>query len=185
MNRRANLYLNIYGIIAFILSLACFGLIMALKETSYDLPSIMKILFLTVGIISGILFISIEVFLFILMNNKTKLIYIIYMIADAAVAILINTKIPFSAFLVFTILKILKDMLRIKLVDKLYISKEFDRYCKMINVKIPDFKKKKKISTKNKEKEIINILVEENVDVTTKSKSKNKRTKTPALKKAI
>ena len=68
MNKRANLYLNIYGIIAFILSLACFGLILSLKEATYNLPAIMKLIFLGVGIISGLLFISIEVFLFILMN---------------------------------------------------------------------------------------------------------------------
>ena len=48
-------------------------------------------------------------------------------------------------------------------VTKIYIPKEFNRYCKMFNIKVNDFSRKKK-STKPRKKEYIKIQDDELVD---------------------
>ena len=150
MNKRANLYLNIYAFIAFILSISCIGLSLTLQDLTYGVPYLLKNTTLLLGFIAGLVFISIELFLFILMKGKTKFFYITYLLLDLAISIKLNTIIPFSAIVIFITLSLLKDFLRIILVEEIYINKEFDRYCKMFGIKVRDFKKKRK-STKVKE----------------------------------
>ena len=174
MNKRANLYLDIYEFIAFILSLACIGLCMTLGELSFPVPEILKFCILGVGIFSALLFISIEVFLFLLMNNKSRCLYILFLIIDLVIAMLFNRVVPFSAFLVFIVMSFTKDFLRIKLVDKIYISKEFNRYCKMFNVKVKDFPKKRSVTqTQKEEKKQVEVKVEKPIYVTEAKKSKS------------
>ena len=176
MNKRANLYLNIYSFIAFILSLSCLGLTVTLKELPYALPIMIKSISYIVGIASGLLYIAIEVFLVLLMNNKSKIGYISYMLVDIALAVLINTIIPFSCFIVFIILKLTRDILKIKLVNVIYIPKEFDRYCKMFGIKVSDFKKQKN-STKKTVNEKVEIKVEKpEYESTERNKRKSKNT---------
>lgn len=147
MNKRANLYLDIYEIIAFLLALSCMGLYMTLQELSFPIPDLLSISILTVGLIFSLLFISIEVFLFLLMNNKARLYYLAFLVIDLLTAIIINKHIPFSAFIVFLIFSMIKNIVRVVLVEKLYIPKEFNRYCKMFNIKVKDFPKKRKSKT--------------------------------------
>ncbi len=181
MNRRANLYLNIYSFIAFILSLSCLGLSVSLKELSYTFPTIIQTISFFIGSISGLLFIAIELFLFILMNNKSKVGYILYLLIDIAIAVLVNLLIPFSCFVIFILLKLTSDILKIKLVDSIYIPKEFDKYCKMFGIKIPDFKKKRLVK-KTETKEKVEINVEKPAyEATDNSKRKSKNS---TLKKA-
>lgn len=153
MNKRANLYLDIYEVISFILALACMGLCMTLGEVSFPVPELLRTSILVLGLISSIVFIAIEVFLFLLMNVKARIYYIVFLIIDLLTAILINKYIPFSAFLVFILFSIIKDIGRILLVEKIYIPKEFNRYCKMFNIKIKDFPKKRAVKKEVKEKE--------------------------------
>lgn len=153
MNKRANLYLNIYEFILFILSLSCIGLCMILNEGTLPVPEILKSVSLGIGLITAILFISIEVFLFLLMNTKSRLLFLFCIVLEIAIAIIVNTKIPFSAFLVFIVCSLLKDSLRIKLVEKIYIPKEFNHYCKLFNIKVKDFPKKRTVVKREKEKE--------------------------------
>lgn len=155
MNKRANLYLNIYEFIAFILALTCIGLCMTIGELSFPVPTIMRITILGIGTLSALLFISIEVFLFLLMNTKARLIYLAYMLLDIVLAVFMNKLLPFSAFLVVILLCITKNILKVKLVDKIYIPREFNRYCRMFNIKVKDFPKKRK------KKEVVEETVEE------------------------
>ena len=144
MNKRANLYLNIYAFVAFILSISCIGLSLALQDLTYGVPSLLKNTTFLLGSVAGLFFISIEAFLFLLMQGKVRFFYVAYLLIDLAISIKVNTIIPFSAFVIFITLSLLKDFLRIILVDEIYINKEFDRYCKRFGVKVKDFRKKRK-----------------------------------------
>ena len=171
MNKRANLYLNIIEEISFILA---FLLITVMLK--YELSTLLKNICFISGALFGLLFIAIELFLFILMNNKVKVIYLFYLIIDILSVVLINAKYPFSALTVLLIFSFIKDLERILLVEKIYIPKEFDYYCKMYGIKVKDFKKKKKAVTKvSKKKELIEIPNEEYDKQTTKKKTAKRR----------
>ena len=176
MNKRANLYLNIIEEISFILA---FLLITVMLH--YELSNLLKNICFLSGAIFGLLFIAIELFLFILMNNKSKIIYSLYLIIDLIAVIYINSKFPFSALTVLIVFSIIKDLERVLLVEKIYIPKEFDYYCKMYGIKIKDFKKKRKtVSRVSKKKEIIEIPNEEFDKQTTKKKTAKRRTQPEA-----
>lgn len=166
MNKRANIYLNIFGVISFILTIILITLSLRLETLSYHTPYILRMLVTLLGFICGIIFISIESFLFILMKNRYRLIEIGYVLIEIVLAVLISAKIPFAFFIVLPILNVGRNLLRISLVDKLYIPKEFNRYCKMFGIKIKDFPKKRTTTRKK----TIDIPVDDTVY--------NKKTKT-------
>lgn len=134
MNKKANLFLNIIELLSMIFSLI---LLNNYLTNNNPLLLVFSILFL-------VLFVSSELFLFILLDNKVKVFYIFYIISTIIISAYINSKIPFSAISVITIFSAIKSSLRLILVDKIYIPKEFDYYCKMFGIKIKDFKVKKK-----------------------------------------
>ena len=140
MNKKANLYLNIIELLSMIISLI---LLNNYLTNNNPLVLVLSILFL-------ILFVSCELFLFILLDNKVKVFYIFYIVTSIIISTVINSKIPFSAIQVITIFSALKSALRLVLVDKIYIPKEFDYYSKMFGIKIKDFKKRKSVIIKNK-----------------------------------
>ena len=170
MNKRANIYLNIYATIAFILSLTSMGLTLILGELSYTIPNLLKISTLLIGSVFGLLFIAIEVFLFILLEPKFKVQFSIYILVDIILAIYINTKFPFSAFIIFLVFHFIKNISRIALVETIYMPKEFNRYCKMFNIKIPDFKKKRKKATTKviSNKEELTISSDDDIKISNK-----------------
>ena len=102
------------------------------------------------------------------------------MLIDIAIAVLINLLVPFSCFIIFILLKLTRDILKVKLVDKIYIPKQFDKYCKMYGIKIDDFKKKKKTTKTIKEKNEIKV---EKPDYASTDNSKRK-SKNSTLNKA-
>ena len=181
MNKRANLYLNIYEFISVLLAITCIGLSITLKELPYQIPFILKSLSLFLGSFFGILFILIEIFLFLLMKNKYKVFYILFMLIDVLLALLITKKFSFYGILVFPSFSIIKNILRIKLVNNIYIPKSFDKYCKIFNIKIDDFKKKKVIK-EVLPKETIKIKVDEKE---MKEKKTVTKKKTSTRKKTI
>ena len=174
MNKRANLYLNIYRAIAFVLCLSCMGLAITLHEVTFKIPFLLNNIVILIGVLSGLLFISIELFLFLIYNKKTKVLYFIYLTIELALAITINMFFPFTAFLVFITFSLIKDCLRVKFVDKIYVPKEFKRYCKMFNIKITDFKKKKPAPVTITNNEILEIP-KEDTELVTKGKTKKKK----------
>ena len=147
MNKKVNLYLNIFGFISFVLAFSILGMSLKLETLSYHTSYIIRMIPTLIGFLFGILFLSIESFLFILMKNRNKVLYIIYMFIELLIAITISIKIPYGFYIVLPILNIGRDLLRIQFVDKLYIPKEFNKYSKMFGIKIKDFPKKRKTTT--------------------------------------
>lgn len=169
MNKRANLYLNIFGAISFILTIVIITFSLRLETLSYHTPYYLRMLVTLLGFICGIIFISIESFLFILMKNKYRLIEIGYILIEILIAGLISSKVPFTFLIVLPILNIGRNLLRVSLVDKLYIPKEFNRYCKMFGIKIKDFPKKRTTTVKKK---VIDISVTDTYNKKTTTKKK-------------
>lgn len=184
MNKRANLYLNIYSIVFFLLALSLIGLSITLGEVTFTIPSIVKGSTFLLGIISSLLCIAIELFLFILMTNKYRVIDIIYILLIGISAVLLNIQFPFVGFLIILFIPATKSIFRISQVDKIYIPKEFNRYCKMFNIKIKDFPKKRKTKVKENSKETVKEEVKETIKINTtkETKPKKKTTKKKTVK---
>lgn len=178
MNKRANLYLNIYSSITLLLGIVCIGYSLTLKEVSFSVPIFFRTSIFCLGMIGLLLCISIELFLFLLLKNKIKGIDILIILVSLLFLIGINKIAPFSGFLIAIFYGFSKDIIRVLLVDKIYIPKEFNRYCKMFNIKVNDFSRKKK-STKPRKKEYIKIQDDELVDKV-KKKSPKKSTQKEA-----
>lgn len=159
--------MNFYDFIFFILSFTCIILFILLGQMNIHIPGIFRYTLFFIGSLSGFVFIAMEVLLFLVMNIKSKLIYILYLVIELGVALFVNTKIPFSFFILFVLFKLLKDILRIVFVNKIYRPKVFDKYCKIVGIKISDFKKK---PTKKKVKLVDDQLIIE--DKTSKTKSR-------------
>ena len=134
MNRRANLYLNIFETISFLFFILFINLFFNYHNS----------LFLVLGTIYNLLFVAIEVFLFVLLKNNNKVIYIISLFIDLLLAIIINSRVTYSFYIVLIVFNIIKNIIRISLVKKIYMPREFSYYCKMFNIKIKDFKRKRK-----------------------------------------
>ena len=173
MNKRANLYLNIYEFLSFLLALTCIGLSLTLKELPYQIPFILKSSSLFLGTLFGAILVLIEVLLFLLMKKKFKVFYLLFLMSNILLGILITKKFAFYGIFVFFLFALLKNILRIKLVEKIYIPKKFNEYCKIFNIKIPDFKKKKEVKEEILEKPIT-IKVEKKKLEEKKSKSEKK-----------
>ncbi len=176
MNKRANLYLNIYELIAFLLALTCIGLSITLKELPYEIPFILKSSSLFIGTFFGILFLLIEIILFLLMKARFKVIYIIYILLDIGIGVFINSKYSFYGIIVFFLFSILKNIIRIRFVNNIYVPKRFQNYCKIFNITIDDFKKKKEKKEEIPEKSI-KIKVSENTIKTKATKKKKNQSK--------
>ncbi len=134
MNKKVNLYLNSIEFITYVSFLLFMGLYL-----NNNIIILKQFLFL-IGGISLLTFIGIELFLLLIMNNKVKIGYISYILFSIILGVLINTKVPYGAFITFITFSLTKNILRVLLVDKLYLSKEYKRYTKMFNIEIKDFK---------------------------------------------
>ena len=116
---------------AFILSLLIIGISLKLETLIYHIPFIVRGIVTFIGMILGLIFIGVEVLLFLLMRNKERFFEIVYMSIELILAVLLNSKIPYAFFVVFIIFNIGRNLIRISLVDKIYRPKEFNKYCKM------------------------------------------------------
>ena len=167
MNKRANVYMNFYDFVFFILSFTCILLFILLGQMNIHIPGIFRYTLFVLGSLSGFVFVAIEVILYLIMNMKSRIIYILYLIIEFGLALFINSKIPFSFFIIFVLFKLFKDILRVVFVNKIYKPKVFDKYCKLLGIKISDFRKK---PVKRKVKLVDDQLVIENKDSKTKSR---------------
>ncbi|MBQ9018769.1 MAG: hypothetical protein IJ097_00470 [Bacilli bacterium] len=150
MNKKVNLYLNGFEFITYILSLSLMGIYL-----NINIIVIRQLIFL-LGAISGLVFIGIELFLLLIMNNKSRFAYITYMLFSIILGTIINTKIPYSAFIIFSIFSLTKDILRLLLVEKIYDKKLYKRYAKMFNIEVKDLEKRV-IKTFNRTKVVIPV----------------------------
>lgn len=126
MNKKISLNLNIIEVSSFILCLLFMGI--------YLMPTnvvIVKPLLFLLGMICGLTFISIELFLVLIMKNKYKTIYISYILLSGILGVLINTKLPYSVFLVIAISSIIKAIFKTFLNNKIYENKTYKKYSKI------------------------------------------------------
>ena len=166
MNKRANIYLNSISFIFLLLAISFMGLFITENDLSYDIPIFLKSSFFLIGAVYGIIFLSIECFLFLLLENKFKIISISYTFIGITGAILLNSLFPFLGFILIPCIILLKEIARVYFVKIIYIPKEFDYYCKMFGIKIKDFPKKRKaVSKTKKETEKIPVPLEDSVYV--------------------
>ena len=143
MNKRANFYLNIYGFISFLIGITCIGLSLTLQELSFQISPILTNITFILGTVFGLFSISIEIILFLILQGKYKLLDIFYRLITVVLSVYINTIFQFSVFLIIPVMILIKDLFRIAKADKIYLPKRFKRYCKMFNIKIKDFPKKR------------------------------------------
>jgi len=162
MNKKVSLYLNGFEFITYVLSLSLMGIYL-----NTNIIVISPLMFL-LGAISGLTFIGIELFLLLVMNTKARLAYISYLLISVILGVLINIKVPFGAFIVFVVFSLTKNILRVLLVDKLYVAKEYKKYAKIFNLEVTDFKKRMN-KTFNRTKVVIPVG-----NVSTSKKKTNK-----------
>lgn len=158
MNKKINKNLNIIEFSSFVLSLLFMGI--------YLMPNnviIVKPLTFILGTIFGFTFISIELFLLLVMNNKYRIIDITYILLSIILGVIININIPYSAFLVLVISSLVKAILRNVLVDKIYVGSRYKRYSKIFSTEL------KSINTN-----LNKVLNRNKVKVTNKGKSTSK-----------
>ncbi len=158
MNKKINVNLNVIEFSSFVLSLLFMGI--------YINPSsviMVRPLFFILGAIFGFTFISIELFLLLIMNNKYRIIDITYILLTTILGIIINISIPYSVFLVLLLSSLIKDILRIVLIDKIYVGSRYKKYSKIFITELS-----------NINNSINKIFNKDKVKVTSKRKSTNK-----------
>jgi hypothetical protein len=126
MNKKNILNLNIIEVSSFVLSLLFMGI--------YLMPTnviLVKPLLFLLGSVFGLTFISIELFLLLVMSNKYRIIYIGYLLLTMISGILINIVFPYTVFLVIIISSILKGIFKVVLSDKMYVGSRYKKYSKI------------------------------------------------------
>lgn len=166
MNRRANAYLNVISFTTFILTFLLF--IMTMRLESLEQPMIiLKNITSILTLVNALIFVSCEMLLFLLLENKYKAFYIVYFISTIILTIYLNNIIPYIFTVTFVLFKLLIDISRIVLVNKIYINRRFTTYCRRYNIKIKDWKKTYKKKSPKKQKEVVGIPVPTNTATAT------------------
>ncbi len=163
MNKKVNIILNIFEFLLFFLFLACVGLFLAHKDLKITIPTNIDYVILLIGLIASFFYISIELFLFLILKKLSKYILILYFIIEIITSIYINSKISFSALIVVIVFHIIKSISRIILVNKIYIAKEYEYYSQMFGTKVKkqqekarkNYQKEKKLAVNRKQKNIV------------------------------
>lgn len=135
MNKKNILNLNIIEVSSFVLSLLFMGI--------YLMPTnviLVKPLLFLLGSVCGLTFISIELFLLLVMSNKYRIIYISYLLLSLVLGVIINTKLPYSVFLIITISSILKGLFKVLLSDKIYVGSRYKKYSKVFITEYKELK---------------------------------------------
>ena len=135
MNKKNILNLNIIEVSSFILSLLFMGI--------YLMPTnvvLVKPLLFLLGSVCGLTFISIELFLILIMNNKYRIIYISYLLLTIILGVFINTKLPYSVFLIIAISSIVKGLFKTLLSDKIYLGSRYKKYSKLFTAEYKELK---------------------------------------------
>ena len=135
MNKKNILNLNIIEVSSFVLSLLFMGI--------YLMPTnviLVKPLLFLLGSVCGLTFISIELFLLLVMSNKYRIIYISYLLLSIILGVIINTKLPYSVFLIITISSILKGLFKVLLSDKIYVGSRYNKYSKVFITEYKELK---------------------------------------------
>ena len=135
MNKKNILNLNIIEVSSFILSLLFMGI--------YLMPTnviLVKPLLFLLGSVCGLTFISIELFLILIMNNKYRIIYISYILLSFILGVVINVKLPYSVFLIIAISSLVKGLFKVMFSDKIYVGRRYKKYSKVFTTEYKELK---------------------------------------------
>lgn len=160
MNKKTILNLNIIEVSSFVLSLLFMGI--------YLMPTnviLVKPLLFLLGSVCGLTFISIELFLLLVMSNKYRIIYISYLLLSLILGVIVNTKLPYSVFLIIAVSSLLKGIFKVLLSDKIYVGSRYKKYSETFITGYNDLKNN--ISKLFNRKKVL-------VEVTNKKKVRNK-----------
>lgn len=152
MNYKLNKILNIVEItLVFLVIISLFILANISLSGLKSQYQVLRNMLLIISMISEVGIISIELILFIVLKRNIKFIYIAYIIGEFLLAILINVYFSFSGLLVIGIFSLVKTILRLKYISKIYNRTYFRRYCKLFNIKLSTAKPKKRKTTRRKQ----------------------------------
>ncbi len=166
MNRRANAYLNVISFTTFILMFLLFVITMRLESLESSMIIIKNITSILM-LVSALIFVSCEMLLFLLLQNKYKVFYIIYFISTILLSIYLNNIIPYIFTITFVLFKLLIDINRVVFVNKIYINRRFTTYCRRYGIKVKDWKKTYKKKKTIKKKDTVSIPVPTNAATAT------------------
>lgn len=156
MNIRLNKILGIIEVVLVFLLVMIFLVLRNISLLGSDFELLRSILFIST-IILEIFIVSIELLLFIVYKKNVKFLYMMYLICELFISIVINKYVAFSGFFMIGIFSIIKMILRLKYVSKIYNRTYFKRYCKLFNIKLSTAKpKKRKVTRKKTKKRITN-----------------------------
>ena len=103
-----------------------------------------------IGIAAEITVVSIELFLYNLLEFKYKFFETFYYIIELLLAVWINSMIPFAGIIVLTTFSIMKNVFRIMAVEKIYKFAGFYELCMKFGIKTEKPKRKRKAVTTTK-----------------------------------
>ena len=142
MNKRLNKILNIIELLTLVVS--CIIITISSLLHLYGISiNILNYLNITLGLISEIVIISIELMLFILLKRKYKMYYLTYLFIDLVLFIILTKLIPFGGIISILPFCTVKAVYRILNVKVIYEKKYINRYCKLFNIKLSKETKKK------------------------------------------
>lgn len=138
MKKKWNFSLNIIEFISYVLFF-CF-IMMNLRFGSLHFFE-RALLFLPMTVF-GVLYLSIDVFLFLVMKNKMRILYIFYEFVTIFLLVYFNLKIFYYGFFILLLSHFIQDTFRIYFVNKIYVMKDVKRYSKFFAQTFEDVKKK-------------------------------------------
>lgn len=149
MNKKVNLILNITEMIGVLLGVGCIALTFLLRN-SLSFPTY-RVGFETIGMISLVFVVSIELILFYLENKKYKFFSFLFYSFSFLFSIWMNSTILYSGLGIFMILCIIKNICRILFLDVIYRPLGYYELCRKFGIKVkrPVIRKKKVVSKKN------------------------------------
>jgi hypothetical protein len=145
MNKKINLYLNIIeSVLIFILV----GLGVLFYTHNIQLNGLQRNLIITTSFILEFIAVSIELFMFYIMNNKFRGIAVIFYLLELLVPVMINTKIPFVGIALVMKLNIMKNFFRVYKFNLILEKENLYQFCDTFGIKIEKEKTKRKYTRK-------------------------------------
>ena len=149
MNKKVNEILNVVETICVLIVVSCmtFAIVLHYAENFSFLPFCMGGLQI-LGVLSTVIVVSIELFLFYLEVRKFRFFTVGYYVLELVTTMFVNSKFPFSGLVVLTSFSILKNVFRILQVEKIYQLRAFYEVCKKFGIKVkrPVVRRRKAVS---------------------------------------
>ena len=145
MNKKINLYLNIIESVLIILLI---GLGVFFYTNNSHFNSFYSNLIIIMSFIMEFIAVSIELFMFYIMNKKYRGFSVLYYIAELLLPIFINIKFPFIGIGIIMILNIAQNFFRVYKLDIILEKENLYQFCDTFGIKIEKEKTKRKYTRK-------------------------------------